>query len=413
MSSGTAPQRTNAEATLFAAERFAGLRRLGPAFIAHDGARVIVGSLGTLPTPACWADIERLAGRGANGFGTVGYLAWEAGQWVERIALAGQSPVPLAWFGRCEAAWIGDCGPRPGAPGERWVGSADAVRALRAVKPEPVSEAPLVGERPSWSSGDDFEAAVASTLSSIREGDCYQVNLAREVQVARPGDPLQAWLRLALRNPAKRAMLLDTGEFSIVSNSPELLLAVEGRSILSVPIKGTRPADTSPRELLHSAKERAELTMIVDLVRADLGRVAQTGTVRAGPRRVGRVGHLWHAMQRVRAELDDGHQAADALRALFPAGSVSGAPRIRATELIAQHERRPRGIYCGSIGWFGDDGSARWNVAIRTMTFIGPRAAPDRVSFHVGSGIVWGSDPVRERVETEWKAQQLLAAVCK
>lgn len=325
--------------------------------------------------------------------------------------MAGQGPVPPAWFGRCTAAWTRQLVAAAGAP-ERWVGPPAAVRELARVPLGRVPEATRTGGPPRWSPAAEYEEAVAATLAAIREGDCYQVNLAREVQVDTPGDPLQAWLRLALRNPARRAMLLDTGECSFVSNSPELLLAAEGRSILSVPIKGTRPADAPATALLHSAKERAELTMIVDLVRADLGRIARVGSVRADPRRVGHVGHLWHAMQRVRAELDDGHLPVDALRALFPAGSVSGAPRIRATELIAKHERRARGIYCGTMGWFADDGSARWNVAIRTLVFEGGGASPGRVNFHVGSGIVWGSEPERERVETEWKAQQLLAAVC-
>jgi len=410
MWSGTRAQ-PSAEATFSAAARFAGLRALGPAFIAHDGNRVTVGVLSPLPPARSWADVVLASMPGAGGFGTVGYLAWEAGQWVDRIAVAGKSPLPLAWFGRCEAVWTRQLVPT-GGPVERWLGSGDAVRELSRVPLGRVPEATRTGGAPRWSPGAEYEDAVAATLGSIREGDCYQVNLAREVQVDTPGDPLHAWLRLALRNPARRAMLLDTGEFTIVSNSPELLLAAEGRSILSVPIKGTRPADAPVQALLHSAKERAELTMIVDLVRADLGRVARVGSVRAGPRRVGHVGHLWHAMQRVRAELDDGRVPVDALQALFPAGSVSGAPRIRATELIAKHERRARGIYCGTMGWFADDGSARWNVAIRTLVFEGAGASPGRAHFHVGSGIVWGSDPQRERVETEWKAQQLLSAVC-
>lgn len=411
MWSGT-PTNPSAEATFSAAARFAGLRELGPAFIAHDGDRVIVGALSPLPPAQCWGDVVHASTPGAGGFGTVGYLAWEAGQWVERIAVAGHSPLPPAWFGRCTAAWTRPLVPAPGDPGERWLGSGAAIHERSRVPLGRLPEATRTGGPPRWSPAGEYEEAVAATLASIREGDCYQVNLAREVQVDGPGDPLQAWLRLALRNPARRAMLLDTGEFSIVSNSPELLLAAEGRSILSVPIKGTRPADAPARALLHSAKERAELTMIVDLVRADLGRVARAGSVRAGPRRVGHVGHLWHAMQRVRAELDDGRRPVDALEALFPAGSVSGAPRIRATELIAKHERRARGVYCGTMGWFADDGSARWNVAIRTLVFEGPGASPARVTFHVGSGIVWGSEPQRERVETEWKAQQLIAAVC-
>lgn len=393
-------------ATRAATARFVALRRLGPAFVAVDGARVIVGSLGALPPPRSWADVVQAAGSGRSGL-AVGYLAYEAGAWVERIATVGEGPVPLSWFGRCEAVWA-----RGGAGGS-WIGSDEAIQATRRVGSEPIEEVGPSGAPPEWSPAGPYRDAVESTLRSIREGECYQVNLAREVHVRNPGDPVQAWLRLARDNPSRRAMLLDTGSFTIVSNSPELLLAARGRSLLSIPIKGTRPASVAPEVLLRSQKERAELTMIVDLVRADLGRVARPGSVYAGPRRVGRVGHLWHAMQRVHAELEEGRTAVDALGALFPAGSVTGAPRIRATELIARHEGRPRGVYCGTMGWFGADDTASWNVAIRTMTFLGPQTRPDVAVMHFGSGIVWGSDPRRECIETEWKARRMLAALCR
>ncbi len=392
-------------ATRAATARFVALRRRGPAFVAVDGPRVVVGALSALQVPGSWADVQHAAAVPA-GFGVVGYLAYEAGTWVERIATTGKPQVPLGWFGRCDAVWSQTGGD------SRWQGTDAAVAELRRAGTEPLDALPPRGERPEWSSATDYQGAVAAALAAIREGECYQVNLAREVRVRNPGDPVQVWLRLARSNPSRRAMLLDTGALTIVSNSPELLLAARGRSLLSIPIKGTRPASAAPEALLQNRKERAELTMIVDLVRADLGRVARPGTVRAGPRRVGRVGHLWHAMQRVYAELDDGRSAVDALSVLFPAGSVTGAPRIRATELIARHERGPRGVYCGTMGWFGADGSANWNVAIRTITFLGPREEPDVAAMHFGSGIVWGSDPRRECIETEWKARRLLAAVC-
>ncbi len=381
-----------------AAARFSRLRELGPAFIANRGTNYIVGALTPLPPPDSWADVQRAANGGrtggaehggrTGGFGAVGYLAYEAGIWAQPVAQGCPPPLPLGWLGRCES-----------------------ITHSPSEAPD-IPLPPPKGQPPSWSSASDYERAVRTALDHIRAGDCYQVNLARRVTVPDPGDPLDVWLRLQASNPARCGMLLDTGAFSVLSNSPELLLQMAGREVLSIPIKGTRPIDQSPERLMHSAKERAELTMIVDLVRADLGSVAIPGSVRAGPRRIGRIGHLWHAMQRVRATVGPDVHAADVLRVLFPAGSVTGAPRQRATEIIARLEGAPRGAYCGTMGWFGDDGSAHWNVAIRTMTFLGPRTRPQIAEMHFGSGIVWGSDPAREREETEWKAQRMLAAVC-
>jgi anthranilate/para-aminobenzoate synthase component I len=240
------------------------------------------------------------------------------------------------------------------------------------------------------------------------------VNLARRIRVRHAGDAFDAWRRIRAANPARRAMLVESPWGAVISNSPELLLDVRDRRLLSVPIKGTAPrvARTGCRmppeveALLRSPKERAELTMIVDLVRADLGRVAAPGSVRAGPRRVGPVGHVWHAMQRVEATLADGRDAVDAFAAVFPAGSVTGAPKLRAMEVIRALEPVPRGVYCGALGWFGAGGRAWWNVAIRTITL-----AAGEADLHVGAGIVLGSRPAREYEETELKARAMLRAL--
>jgi anthranilate/para-aminobenzoate synthase component I len=247
---------------------------------------------------------------------------------------------------------------------------------------------------------------VGRVLAHLRAGDCYQVNLSRRLIVSSPGDPFLAWLRLRASNPARRAILVETPVGAIVSNSPELLLRARGRRLLSVPIKGTAPLGSPPISLLRSAKERAELTMIVDLVRSDLGRVAAPGSVEAGPRRVGPVGHVLHAMQRVQARLEDGKTGIDAIEALFPPGSVTGAPKVRAMELIAELESCARGAYCGAIGMIGGE-RVDLNVAIRTVSFVGGEA-----HVQVGAGIVIGSSPEREFEETELKARRMLEALC-
>lgn len=338
--------------------------------------------------------------------GLVGWFGYEAGPWTGRApAPAASSGLPDAWLGEARAAACFDR-----ATGAcTLAGDADAVESLRAAladcPPAPPPASPR-GRRVPHDDRARYEAGVRRILGHLRAGDCYQVNLSRRVDVIDPGDPLDAWLRLRARNPARRAMLIETPAGAVVSNSPELMLAVRGGRALSVPIKGTAPRTEGPERLLRSPKERAELTMIVDLVRADFGSVAAPGTVWAGPRRVGAVGHVWHAMQRVGCTLADGMDAVDAFAALFPAGSVTGAPKLRAMQVIRELEEGPRGVYCGAMGWFGGGGEAWWNVAIRTITYIGGAA-----SFHVGAGLVIGSDPAREWAETELKALRMAEAL--
>ncbi len=337
----------------------------------------------------------------------VGWFSYEAGAWMDDVAVdARPAPLPEGWLGRCDAFLVREPG------GARVVGRPEAAVALaerlRAGAPELPPARPPTGRPVPVEDRARFEAGVRRVRAHLRAGDCYQVNLARRLEVEDAGDPFDAWRRLRARNPARRAMFVETPRGAVVSNSPELLLSVRGGTARSVPIKGTAPRGESPEPLRRSAKERAELTMIVDLVRADLGRVAAPGTVVTGPRRVGGVGHVWHAMQEVRCRLADGRSAADAFAAVFPAGSVTGAPRIRATEIIRDLEDSARGVYCGALGWFGADGTAWWNVAIRTITF----SPGGRASFHVGAGIVLGSRPEREYEETELKAARLRGALC-
>lgn len=411
---------------------YAALRAPGGSFWAdHGRAWIVMGGLRDVgPTTAdSWRAEARGALAGARPpasdlpfhGGRVGWFSYEAGAWMDRMpAPPSAPPLPLAWLGSAPAAacldrrsghwWV--AGERAAADGIADT-IADAIRAARdpAGPPAPSRGEPR-GVRVPRDDRAAYEAGVERILGHLRAGDCYQVNLARRVEVGRVGDPLEVWLRLRASNPARRALLVETRHGAVVSNSPELMLSVRGDRLLSVPIKGTAPrrggTGTPPEvaALLASPKERAELTMIVDLVRADLGRVAAAGTVRAGPRRVGAVGHVWHAMRRVWARLEPGLDAVDAFAAVFPAGSVTGAPKLRAMEVIRELEPHPRGAYCGAIGWFGAGGDAWWNVAIRTITIVNGDA-----EFHVGAGIVIGSDPAREFAETELKAERMLGAL--
>lgn len=330
--------------------------------------------------------------------GAIGWFGYEAGTWFEPMrGPRVPPPLPDAWWGLVREYAVFDSA-------DRLLGTSPGL--LGETYPSLPEIAPPMGRRCANSDRSEYENGVAAVLNHLHAGDCYQVNLARQLRVDSPGDPLQAWLRLRATNPARRGMLIETPFGAVVSNSPERLLQAQGPNLLSVPIKGTCALTTPARTLLRSAKERAELTMIVDLVRSDLGRIAAPGSVRTGPRRVGKIGHVRHAMQRIHARLADGHDALDAVAAVFPPGSVTGAPKVRAMEIIHDLEPVPRGVYCGSLGWIGHN-TVELNVAIRTISFV------ENVAYvPVGAGIVIGSSPAREFEETELKAVRMLASLC-
>lgn len=386
--------------TLDPADAWRRYRRQGPAFWADFGAeQTVVGQLAPLGDLGrhAWAAAVRAPTDAGPAWthGLVGWFGYEAGAAFERCPPpAAARLLPDSWWGRVVAAVVLD-------------GRGQVLhrvgRLPPSVPPTPTgTRSSLTFEEPP---DEPFLLGVARILDHLRAGDCYQVNLTRREVVRGRFDPLSIWLRLRAGNRARRAILLDTDEGTLVCNSPELLLRVRNGRALSVPIKGTARVDESPERLLRSPKERAELTMIVDLVRSDLGRVAVPGSIVAGPRRVGRVGHVWHAMRRVEAALAPGFDAVDAFAALFPPGSVTGAPRVRAMEIIRALEPVPRGVYCGSIGWFGP-GEADANVAIRTVSIRG-----DEAHVQAGSGIVLGSDAARELAEARLKVERLKAAL--
>jgi para-aminobenzoate synthetase component 1 len=265
---------------------------------------------------------------------------------------------------------------------------------------------------------DAFRHMVRRTIDYIEAGDIYQANITQRFQAALPAELGPSGLgRLALydvlrrRNPATFAAFLDLGARAILSSSPERFLKVEGNAIETRPIKGTRPRGADPaedaalaRELLASEKDRAENLMIVDLLRNDLGRVAKIGSVKV-PVLFGLESYatVHHLVSVVTAELDVGRNAVDLLRAAFPGGSITGAPKIHAMEIIAELEPTARGPYCGAIGYLAATGAMDTNIAIRTLLIDG-----DRISFQVGGGIVADSDPEAEYQETLVKARALL-----
>jgi para-aminobenzoate synthetase component 1 len=262
-----------------------------------------------------------------------------------------------------------------------------------------------------------YERTVARALEYIAAGDIYQVNLSHAIRLSGLPDPWTCFRRILRVNPAPCAALLSwPGEppAAVVSASPELFLRLRGDAVLTRPIKGTRPRsgdetlDRARRlELLSSAKDAAELAMIVDLHRNDLGRVCVPGTVRVpAPRRLETHPRVYHTVADVVGRLARGRDALDLLAACFPAGSISGVPKIRALQIIHELEHGPRGVYTGSIGVIGLDGQMTMNVAIRTMCMRG-----DAGQLHVGGGVVADSDPAEEYEETLAKARGILEAL--
>jgi para-aminobenzoate synthetase component 1 len=260
-----------------------------------------------------------------------------------------------------------------------------------------------------------YEAAVRRVVEYIRAGDCYQVNLSQRLLAPLTGHPRDLYGRLRERNPAPFGAYFESGYFAIASASPERFLKVTAAGDVETrPIKGTRPRGRTPaedeanrRELLASAKDRAENVMIVDLMRNDLGRVCKYGSVDVTKLcELESYRTVHHLVSEVVGKLRPGMTAFDLLRAAFPGGSVTGAPKVRAMEIIAELEPTARGPYCGSLGYIGFDGAMDTNILIRTFT-LGRGWA----QFPVGGGIVADSDPAAEYEETLHKAAGLLRAL--
>lgn len=326
--------------------------------------------------------------------------------------------------GAPRAAWL-VLGEEPGdaraSVAERRALWLDAIeRALAPRLPSPRFEALEPPRR--LVSRAEHCARIALARASIARGDFYQVNLAHPFECEVRGDPLALYLRLRRANPAPYMGYLDFGAGTLLSASPELLLELEGGRARTRPIKGTSARSADPaedrrrgRELLASEKDRAELAMIVDLERNDLGRVARVGSVAVEHFPALRsYANVHHLTADVRCELAPGATALDALACLFPGGSISGAPKLAAMRAIAELEGVGRGFYTGAFGALDLAGRALFNVLIRSLVH---RARPERgagageLRFWAGGGITWSSIPEREDEETLLKAARLAEAV--
>ena len=342
----------------------------------------------------------------------VGYIGYEAA-----AALLGQTDrdesggLPRACFLFYEAAACFDhrtrCWSSTNAAAD---GYGDLLVAREAA--EPPARVRLESIAPAVSA-DEYLDSVDTVLHHIREGDIYQANYTTRITVHSGQDPYGTYLRLRQLSPAPYAAYLNFGDYRVLSSSPERMLRRRGRRVTSGPIKGTiarglggREDARSRRVLLGSTKDRAELLMIVDLIRNDLGRVAEIGSVTVDSLfRTETYASLIHLVGDVSARLKPGAGLRDVLCALLPGGSITGAPKRRAVEILRGLERVPRSVYTGVIGYsYGDE--ADFNIAIRTMTY-----QKGEYHLHAGGGIVADSTPEREYAEMMLKARNMLRAL--
>jgi para-aminobenzoate synthetase component 1 len=315
--------------------------------------------------------------------------------------------------GRCQL-WAFDLKDEGGratqARFERWRRRLEPEQGAQGTKPISRHRGSRIGPASSNFSRRDYLAAVRQVLEYIAAGDIFQVNLSHRFTAHGRPEPLDLYLRLRDRSPAPFAAYLHWDELAVMSASPEWFYQTRGDSIVTRPIKGTRPRGASRDEdkqlaaqLLASAKDRAELTMIVDLERNDLGRVCRYGTVVVSePLVIESYAQVHHLLATVEGRLRLEAGPVDVVKALFPGGSITGAPKIRAMEIIDELEPTRRSLYTGAIGYFSRGGMSGFNIAIRTLIVEG-----DRASYQVGGGIVADSDPEAEYDETMHKGRGL------
>lgn len=288
------------------------------------------------------------------------------------------------------------------------------MEALLRRKPKPLGAA-VKAEFKETISRATHEENVRRTVDYILAGDIFQANITQALEAWVPDSftCLAAYQQLRAKNPAPFAALLDYDGITILSSSPERLIRSEGKLAQARPIKGTRKRDDNPArdaaliaELQASRKDRAENVMIVDLLRNDLSRVSQPGSVKV-PVLCGleSYANVHHLVSVVEGELSEGQGSVDLFRAVFPGGSITGAPKIRAMEVIAELEQRPRGVYCGSIGYFAFNGSCDFNIAIRTVQVAG-----GIMWVQGGGGITARSDTAAEYEESVVKVQRIREA---
>ena len=326
-----------------------------------------------------------------DGLHAAGFVSYEAAPAFDSsIRVPQGSAFPLLWFGLYEQ--------------------------VETVQLEPASEADFKSEWAASVAWEEFRGNLERIKALIRSGDTYQVNYTHRLRTKLAPEPWEMFLQMMAAQEAPYGAFIDVGDWAIGSSSPELFFRLEGNRIECRPMKGTAARGRTPAEdrdraraLQSSDKERAENVMIVDMVRHDLGRVAQTGSVRvASLFDVERYPTLWQMTSTIQAETSAG--LGEIFRALFPPASITGAPKVRTTQIIAELEPLPRRVYTGAVGFLLPGRRAQFNVAIRTLLWDRRNGEAE---YGVGSGITWDSDPAAEWQECRIKTQVLSAPVPK
>jgi len=354
--------------------------------------------------------------------GLVGYLGYDLCHFVERLPRTARDDIGLPdlhmalydhalAYEHATGQWfaVSLCGNEGTRRAAEWL-------ALPPTVPVGASQAAARGAVKAKSSRDGYLAAVRRAKDYIAAGDIFQVNLSQRFDARIAVPPAELYRRLRRANPAPFAayLALDAHGGAVLSSSPERFLKMSDRDVETRPIKGTRPRGATldednalAAELLASAKDAAELTMIVDLERNDLGRVCDYGTVSVAEHKaLERYASVFHLVSTVVGRLHERQDVVDLLKATFPGGSITGAPKVRAMEIIDELEATQRSVYTGSIGYLGADGTIDLNIAIRTILVRGEKAF-----FQVGGGIVADSEPDAEYQETLDKGQRLFQAL--
>ena len=353
--------------------------------------------------------------------GLVGVSAYDLVRFFERLPSKARPdlPVPDACYLAPRSFLVFDHVTRgmallhAGPDSERRLLRAEIIRALRGPVPSGRRRIRVAPPVPSLSR-DEFLAGVARTQEYIAAGDIYQLVLSVRFMGEGELDPFETYRALRLLNPSPYMYYCDLGDLTVVGSSPEALVKLNAGRAQLRPIAGTRPRADDPavdlargQELLADAKENAEHVMLVDLARNDLGRVAKAGSVHVDPYRViERYSHVMHIVSGVGGELAPGRDMFDLFAAAFPAGTLVGAPKVRAMEIIDELEPVRRGLYGGTVGYFGHGGDMDQAITIRTLVFAG-----DRYVYQAGAGIVADSSPAAEHDEVLAKSAVLARAL--
>ena len=368
-----------------------------------------------IETPNPFNEIKSIIGNGSTekGFrgGLVGYVSYESVRYFESVPLnVGETPdFEFGLFmdaiifdklqNKCEYVTLGE----------------NRLEEIHSISKKELNKDMLTFEEKNHHfSQDKFQKMVLEAKEKIKTGEIFQsvISNAREYKIT--GNKLAFYETLRRINPSPYMYHLKLGEREVIGSSPEMLVRVEDRNVETYPIAGTRKRGKTPiedleleKELLADEKERAEHLMLVDLARNDIGKVSEFGTVHVPEyMNIKKFSHVQHIVSVVRGRLQNNKNAVDAFASIFPAGTVSGAPKIRAMEIINELEQIPRGPYAGAVGYFGLNGNADFAITIRTLVCDG-----DKAKIQAGAGIVHDSVPTNEYLECENKAEALLSAL--